>query len=86
MAETFEDPFGQYAVPSAILRLRKGFGRLIRSKTDRGVVLVLDRRLQTKFYGQAFLDSLPQCAEWRGSIAELPAVAKRWLADARYDN
>jgi DNA polymerase-3 subunit epsilon/ATP-dependent DNA helicase DinG len=79
-SETFEEPFGQYAVPQAILKLRQGFGRLIRSKTDCGVVLVLDRRIQTKFYGQAFLDSLPQCAEWRGCVAELPGVVKAWLA------
>jgi DNA polymerase-3 subunit epsilon/ATP-dependent DNA helicase DinG len=79
-SETFDDPFGQYAVPQAILRFRQGFGRLIRSKTDRGVVLVLDRRLQTKFYGQAFLDSLPQCTIWRGQIAQLPQSVGRWLA------
>lgn len=79
-SETFEDPFGQYAVPLAILRFRQGFGRLIRSRTDRGVVVVLDRRLQTKFYGRAFLDSLPQCTIQRGPIAQLSRAAKEWLA------
>lgn len=78
-SETFDDPFGEYAVPQAILRFRQGFGRLIRSKTDRGVVLVLDRRLQTKSYGRAFLDSLPQCTTWRGPIAQLPQEAREWL-------
>ena len=50
-AETFEDPFSQYAVPETILRFRQGFGRLIRSKDDRGVVVVLDKRVTSKFYG-----------------------------------
>jgi len=77
--ETFDDPFRQYAVPQAILRFRQGFGRLIRSKTDRGIVLVLDRRVGTKFYGQAFLDSLPECTIRRGPIAQLPQVAREWL-------
>ena len=79
-SEAFDDPFGQYAVPQAILRFRQGFGRLIRSKTDRGIVVVLDRRVQTKFYGQAFLDSLPECTIRRGPIAQLPHAAREWLA------
>jgi len=78
-SETFDDPFGQYAVPQTILRFRQGFGRLIRSKTDRGIVLVLDRRVQSKFYGQAFLDSLPECTVQQGPIAQLPHAAKQWL-------
>jgi len=78
-SETFEDPFSQYALPEAILRLRQGFGRLIRSKTDRGVVVILDKRIQTKSYGQAFLDSLPACTVRRGPLVELPNVAARWI-------
>ena len=78
-SEAFDDPFGQYAVPQTILRFRQGFGRLIRSKTDRGIVVVLDRRLQTKFYGRAFLDSLPECTIQRGPIAQLPHTARGWL-------
>jgi DNA polymerase-3 subunit epsilon/ATP-dependent DNA helicase DinG len=78
-SETFEDPFSQYAVPETILRFRQGFGRLIRSKTDRGVVVILDKRLLTKFYGRAFLDSLPECTVKRGPLANLPAAAARWI-------
>jgi predicted DnaQ family exonuclease/DinG family helicase len=78
-SETFEDPFGQYAVPETILRFRQGFGRLIRSKTDRGVVVILDKRLLTKSYGQAFLNSLPECTVKRGPLADLPAAAARWI-------
>jgi DNA polymerase-3 subunit epsilon/ATP-dependent DNA helicase DinG len=78
-SETFEDPFGQYAVPETILRLRQGFGRLIRSKTDRGVVVVLDKRVLTKSYGRSFLNSLPECTVKRGPLAELPVAAARWI-------
>jgi DNA polymerase-3 subunit epsilon/ATP-dependent DNA helicase DinG len=78
-SETFEDPFGQYAVPETILRFRQGFGRLIRSKTDRGVVVVLDKRVLTRSYGQSFLNSLPECTVKRGPLAELPTAAARWI-------
>jgi len=78
-SETFEDPFGQYAVPETILRFRQGFGRLIRSKTDRGVVVILDKRLLTKSYGQAFLNSLPGCTVKRGPLVDLPTEAARWI-------
>src|SRR5439155_5976217 len=53
--------FYQYSVPQAIISLKQGLGRLIRSTTDRGVLAVLDPRLRTKMYGQTFLQSLPQC-------------------------
>ena len=54
-----QDPFMHFSVPNAILRLRQGFGRLIRSKTDRGVVVLCDKRVLTKRYGAAFLRALP---------------------------
>jgi ATP-dependent DNA helicase DinG len=47
------------SLPLAVIRFKQGFGRLIRSKTDRGIVLVLDHRVATKPYGRAFLRSLP---------------------------
>ncbi len=53
------NPFMGYAVPRAVLRLKQGLGRLIRSKTDRGLMVILDNRLKTKRYGKIFLDSLP---------------------------
>jgi predicted DnaQ family exonuclease/DinG family helicase len=53
------DPFMYYTVPEAIVRLRQGVGRLIRSKTDRGAALICDSRLASSRYGQAFLESLP---------------------------
>src|SRR5207302_10841721 len=53
--------FYEYSVPQAIISLKQGLGRLIRSTTDRGVLAVLDPRLRTKIYGQTFLQSLPPC-------------------------
>jgi ATP-dependent DNA helicase DinG len=53
------DPFGEYQVPLAILALQQGLGRLIRHRTDRGVLAVLDPRLRTKGYGRRFVASLP---------------------------
>ena len=53
--------FYQYSVPQAIIALKQGLGRLIRSTTDRGVLAVLDPRLRTKGYGRTFLQSLPRC-------------------------
>ncbi len=53
--------FVDYQVPEAIIRLKQGFGRLIRSKADRGIVAILDPRVLTKPYGRQFLASLPPC-------------------------
>jgi len=78
-SQTFKDPFLQYSVPEAILRFRQGFGRLIRSRSDRGVVTVLDRRILTKAYGRHFLNSLPRCTVRRGPASALPALATRWI-------
>lgn len=78
-SETFDDPFYHYQVPDAILRFRQGFGRLIRSKTDRGVVVVLDKRVTSKSYGQLFIDSLPECTVHRGPLMNLPAKARQWV-------
>jgi DNA polymerase-3 subunit epsilon/ATP-dependent DNA helicase DinG len=78
-SETFEDPFNEYQLPEAILRFRQGFGRLIRTQSDRGVVAILDKRILTKRYGRAFLESLPPCNVQIGPVRELPGKAGRWL-------
>ncbi len=78
-AETFENPFSEYTLPEAILRFRQGFGRLIRTQSDRGVVAILDRRVRSKQYGQLFLQSLPGCHVVESSIENLPDDATRWL-------
>ncbi len=79
-SETFDDPFSEYAIPEAILRFRQGFGRLIRTQTDRGIVVILDKRVLTKRYGRYFINSLPQCNVVQGSVHNLPSHAKRWLS------
>ncbi len=53
--------FSEFSLPEAILKFRQGVGRLIRTKTDTGIVVVLDNRVLTKQYGQAFLSALPEC-------------------------
>jgi DNA polymerase-3 subunit epsilon/ATP-dependent DNA helicase DinG len=79
-AEQFENPFAEFAVPQAVLRLKQGFGRLIRSRTDRGAVIVLDRRVVTRFYGQLFLRSLPECSVKQGPSSRAGLEAAEWLA------
>jgi len=78
-SETFEDPFNEYNLPEAILRFRQGFGRLIRTQTDHGVVAILDRRILTKKYGKLFIDSLPICTVKVGTLMDLPKVSAQWL-------
>jgi len=78
-SEEFEDPFNEYHLPEAILRFRQGFGRLIRTQSDRGVVAILDRRVLTKQYGRFFINSLPLCTKIVGSFKNLPNEAAKWL-------
>ncbi len=78
-AETFEDPFNEYHLPEAILRFRQGFGRLIRTQSDRGIVVILDKRVLTKRYGRSFIEALPSCKLKIGSLNDLPNTAARWL-------
>jgi predicted DnaQ family exonuclease/DinG family helicase len=63
------DPFGQYVLPQAVLRLRQAFGRLIRRSSDRGAVVICDERLRTRDYGERFLAALPPAA-----VAILPVA------------
>ncbi len=55
------DPFTEYSLPEAVLKLRQGVGRLIRTKTDQGLVVILDNRIMTRPYGRAFMQALPKC-------------------------
>lgn len=55
------NPFAEHQLPHAVIRFKQGFGRLIRSATDSGIVVVLDPRIRTKAYGRTFLESLPEC-------------------------
>jgi ATP-dependent DNA helicase DinG len=71
IAELGGDWFREFALPAAVLQLRQGFGRLIRTRADRGVVAILDPRLRSRAYGRAFLESLPGCS----TTADRSAVA-----------
>jgi ATP-dependent DNA helicase DinG len=68
-------PFVEYQVPEAVIKLKQGFGRLIRTKTDRGIVVILDPRVLTKPYGRTFLNSLPKCPQ----IIETPPLGDTLL-------
>jgi len=76
------DPFSHYQIPRAIIQLKQGFGRLIRKKTDTGVVSILDTRMATRGYGRHFLAALPKCrvvddlGEVRSFFAECAASQK----------
>jgi len=78
-SEMYEDSFNQYYLPESILKFRQGFGRLIRTASDRGVVAILDRRVLTKQYGRLFLESLPPCTARQGPAANLAREAGKWL-------
>ncbi len=78
-SDTYNSGFNEYALPDAILRFRQGFGRLIRSSNDRGVVVIMDTRVRTKKYGNLFLQALPDCTIHEGKLETLPSVARQWL-------
>ncbi|MBK9604297.1 MAG: DEAD/DEAH box helicase family protein [Anaerolineales bacterium] len=78
-SELYEDSFNEYYLPESILKFRQGFGRLIRSASDRGIVAILDRRVLTKQYGRLFLESLPPCTARQGAAAGLAKMAGQWL-------
>jgi ATP-dependent DNA helicase DinG len=63
-------PFLDYQVPQAVIKLKQGFGRLIRTRTDRGLVVILDPRVLTRRYGRAFLEALPPCRRFVDGVAE----------------
>jgi len=78
-SELYEDSFNEYYLPESILKFRQGFGRLIRTASDRGVVAIFDRRVLTKQYGKLFLASLPPCTARQGAAMNLPKMAGDWL-------
>ncbi|WP_040208396.1 ATP-dependent DNA helicase DinG [Neobacillus jeddahensis] len=71
--------FSEYSLPEAILRFKQGFGRLIRTETDRGVIIVFDRRIVTTKYGKAFLKSIPSVPVKKGIMDELVEFIHNWL-------
>jgi ATP-dependent DNA helicase DinG len=71
--------FYDYSLPEAILRFKQGFGRLIRTNSDRGIMVVFDKRIVTTKYGGAFLKSIPSVPVKRGNINELIEFIYKWL-------
>jgi ATP-dependent DNA helicase DinG len=72
------NPFRDYQLPEAVIKLRQGFGRLIRTQQDRGIVVILDPRVRTKPYGRVFLQSLPDCETVEESEGETDPVSREW--------
>lgn len=79
--EQYADSFKQYQIPEAIITFRQGFGRLIRSAADRGVVVVMDNRLTSKPYGVHFVGALPECTVVRAPLSALRDNVAKWLPD-----
>jgi ATP-dependent DNA helicase DinG len=78
-AEQVRDPFTQLALPQAALRLKQGFGRLIRRSTDRGAVVILDNRILGRDYGRTFLQVLPPASRFVGAAGEVAGRVGAWL-------
>jgi Rad3-related DNA helicase len=78
-AEQVRDGFAQLALPQAALRLKQGFGRLIRRSTDRGAVVILDNRILGRDYGKAFLEVLPPASRFVGPGEEIAGRVGAWL-------
>jgi len=79
-AERLRDPFLQYALPQAALRLKQGFGRLIRRRDDRGAVVILDNRILERDYGRAFLEALPPASRYLGPAQRIGRKIEEWLS------
>jgi ATP-dependent DNA helicase DinG len=74
-----KNPFSHYSLPEAILRFKQGVGRLIRRNSDRGIVIVFDRRIITARYGTAFLGSIPDMPVKQGELHEMVELIEEWL-------
>jgi len=73
------NPFTELSLPEAVLRFKQGFGRLIRSSSDRGIVIVFDRRILTTSYGKEFIRSIPSVPIKRASVKEMVSFINNWL-------
>ena len=73
------NPFSEYSLPEAVLRFKQGFGRLIRTKSDKGIIIVFDRRIVTTKYGRAFLQSIPKISIKKQKIEEIVETIHDWL-------
>ena len=79
------NPFRDYSLPQAIIRFKQGFGRLIRSKTDKGICCVLDQRIwNKKSYGKMFVNALPDLPVRRCSTDQMADIIQEYLADKEH--
>jgi predicted DnaQ family exonuclease/DinG family helicase len=76
----YDDPFAEFALPQAVIRFKQGFGRLIRTRTDRGVLVVLDPRIVRKDYGAQFLQALPPVPIRQLAVRQMPDEIEAFLA------
>ncbi|MFJ7826293.1 ATP-dependent DNA helicase DinG [Psychrobacillus sp. NPDC096623] len=76
-----QNPFSSYSLPEAVLRFRQGFGRLIRSSADKGVFIVLDRRIETKSYGRDFLQAIPNIPVKKVSLENMVLELENWYTN-----
>ena len=81
-SDQYSDAFHQYSVPQAVLRFRQGIGRLIRNKGDKGTLVVLDKRITGRSYGQAFLKSIPPCTLQPSTQATVGTLAAQWVRES----
>ncbi|HEX3012168.1 MAG TPA: helicase C-terminal domain-containing protein, partial [Syntrophomonadaceae bacterium] len=86
LARQERDGFRMLSVPQAVIRFKQGFGRLIRSCSDRGVVVILDERILNKSYGRQFLRSLPVTNHFRGGIDIIAKKISEWSSYNANDN
>ncbi len=81
LTQNGENAFTAYSLPEAILRFRQGFGRLIRSASDKGVFIVLDRRIETKSYGSEFLQAIPNIPVKKVSLENIVLELENWYTN-----
>ncbi|MCY4367366.1 MAG: exonuclease domain-containing protein [Chloroflexi bacterium] len=81
-SDQYENAFNEFSIPQAVLRFRQGMGRLIRNKGDSGAIVVLDKRITGRNYGQAFLHSIPPCTLKPSSLSNLGIQAAEWIEEA----
>jgi DNA polymerase-3 subunit epsilon/ATP-dependent DNA helicase DinG len=78
-SDQYKEPFNEYSIPQAVLRFRQGIGRLIRNKEDRGVIVVLDKRITARSYGKSFLQSIPPCTLQPCNLATVGMLTSNWI-------
>ncbi|HHE04860.1 MAG TPA: ATP-dependent helicase, partial [candidate division WOR-3 bacterium] len=74
-----KNSFINYVLPLAVIKTKQGVGRLIRKRTDRGIIVILDRRIITKNYGDIFIKSLPEASLYISGLKDILSIVKRYI-------